>query len=423
MLENVGVGEVLERSQGLGQGPGQGQGEGVMDVVDTTTPLHHEDLSSSSSNAQSLALKAQQLELEHFNKSNSNHNNHNSGNDKMEVGGAGIVGVVGAEETHISEVINKSGGEGGESGSASSDVKEGVSGDGNSSNADRVVERASMLRRGPRLLLELTRDPRMMLIVEHWRRADAFTWLLKEIAKMGDEGGASYATHRAEAVRMANASPDMATYNKGDDNKGDNKGDDAASGVGGQGHGGVAAVVDGNRARAHRSFLIRRQVICQLVDIFTADQSPAKGQLYPPGTRRTAPSSYVPIPPPTVRGGSLCAAAKNIPDWTDLLETLRLLVCTGTNEGMETDHGVPPTLFVPYPSASVPLQLMAWSAPRLDQGSHLCLAARTMYSIALRQGGLPPCISTSFLFPPPFYVSFFFPPSHNIISLYPITTE
>ena len=127
-------------------------------------------------------------------------------------------------------------------------------------------------------------------------------------------------------------------------------------------------------------------MICQLVDIFTADQSPAKSNLYPLGSRRTAPSSYVSIPPPILRNGPLSSAAKNIPDWTDLLETLRLLVCAGTNEGMETGTGVPPTLFVPYPTTKVPLVPMAWKAPRLDQGSHLCLAARTMYSIALRQG-------------------------------------
>jgi hypothetical protein len=94
----------------------------------------------------------------------------------------------------------------------------------------------------------------MQLIPENWRQSDASTWLLCEICKLGGP---------------VNDLP-----------------------------GSVGSVFD---ARAHKAFLVRRQVICQLVDVISSDQSPAKGVLYVAGARKTAPNSYVVVGPPTSR--------------------------------------------------------------------------------------------------------------------------
>ena len=280
-VDNGDGGDIQESVQGPGAGPGLGLGPEVMDVVDAPLLPPHGD---EENDHRSMAMKAQQMELEHFNKTNNNNNNNNNHNNNAVEGGGGVVGV----ET--------SGGVGGEN--TSGDVKEGMSGgvtEGVSVAGGAVaVNRTSMLRRGPRLLLELTRDQRMQWLVEHWRRADAFTWLLKEIARMGDEGGAPYVVHcslesnmssptdphhndnQSEVVMMSDTTTTTTNNNDGAHNVStdiimtnvDHNATSATATATATGELkvdhpsllGAVAGVDGNRARAHRSFLIRRQV-------------------------------------------------------------------------------------------------------------------------------------------------------------------
>jgi hypothetical protein len=118
-----------------------------------------------------------------------------------------------------------------------------------------------------RFLYELTMDCRMQLIVENWRKSEQYILLLLEISKL---------------------------------------------------------------SWAARDFLVKRQVIAQMIDIFLVEQSPLNGVVYEKNTRKTVPSSYVPVG--VMKDGSFSYSARNIPDWTNLVKLISLLVCNSKNE-------------------------------------------------------------------------------------------
>eukprot|EP01038_Epipyxis_sp_PR26KG_P010058 gene10058-13518_t len=80
-----------------------------------------------------------------------------------------------------------------------------------------------------------------------------------------------------------------------------------------------------------RDFMIRRSVVCELIDIYLGDVSPLLGSLYTKGSRKRAPTSYViyPISRPCIPPPN---STKNIPDWTSLLELLSVLICSCKNQ-------------------------------------------------------------------------------------------
>jgi hypothetical protein len=81
-----------------------------------------------------------------------------------------------------------------------------------------------------------------------------------------------------------------------------------------------------------RDFLLKRETIAQAVDAVLGDQSPLMGQIYRKGSRPRAPSSYLAVVPG--KDDALPYAAKNIPDWSKLLELVAILVtqCRGITD-------------------------------------------------------------------------------------------
>jgi ubiquitin C-terminal hydrolase len=131
-----------------------------------------------------------------------------------------------------------------------------------------------------RMLIELTMEWRLVLIAEHWRRADAYTWLVKELALLGSN---------------------------------------------------VCYI------------MVLREVVWQFIDIFLGDSCPLFQENYPKGSRKRCPTSYVAVGPP-LKSGQLPAAAKNIPDWSSLLETVNILVTSSYSYSMVKSNRNPPTL-------------------------------------------------------------------------------
>lgn len=113
--------------------------------------------------------------------------------------------------------------------------------------------------------------------------------------------------------------------------------------------------------KLQRNFLIRREAVSSAVDLILGEQSPLCGQCYPRGSRRRAPSSYVAVG--SNRDGSPSAAATTVPDWTDLVEMLSILVC-GSQLGTHETSGSPGYLSI------------------LDKE---CVMTKTLYSTLLKQ--------------------------------------
>jgi hypothetical protein len=116
---------------------------------------------------------------------------------------------------------------------------------------------------------------------------------------------------------------------------------------------------------AIRVFLIRRDVMMQLIDLFLGDFSPMSGELYVKGTRKRAPTSYVTIVPG--KDGKLPTSAQYTPDWTDLMQTLSLLVQSTITPSMVRSG---------YPTHDSYI---------LDPSSYRLLQTRLLYAHALRQ--------------------------------------
>eukprot|EP01032_Pedospumella_encystans_P008041 gene8041-9580_t len=76
---------------------------------------------------------------------------------------------------------------------------------------------------------------------------------------------------------------------------------------------------------AQKTLLLKREVVAHLVDTLLGDQCPLNGAIYASGSRRRAPSSYVTVVPG--KDGTLPFVARNVPDWTHLIELLAVLVC------------------------------------------------------------------------------------------------
>ena len=163
-------------------------------------------------------------------------------------------------------------------------------------------------------LIELTRDSRMQLIAENWRKSDALTWLLLEVSRL--------------------EAPDVCGL------------------------------------QGHRLFLMKRQVVSQLVAVFAGDNSLVKASEVQVA-RKTAPSSFIVIGPPSTKGGPAPVTTRNIPDWTQLLECVALLVCGCCPEGRLHSQYPPP-----YSSHFL---------PPLDCTSALSVTSRSLYSVALKQ--------------------------------------
>jgi hypothetical protein len=106
----------------------------------------------------------------------------------------------------------------------------------------------------------------------------------------------------------------------------------------------------------YRAFLLKRETVAQLADTLLGDQCPLNGAVYAQGSRRRAPSSYVTIVPG--RDDSLPFIAKNIPDWTHLVELLSALVCSADS-----------------------MQL----AQSLGEVGYQCIQAKTLFNTIFRQ--------------------------------------
>ena len=187
-----------------------------------------------------------------------------------------------------------------------------------------------------RFLLELTRDARMQLIAENWRRADAVTWLLLSICQSCGE---------SRLKQHVLVDPPLLS----------------------------------SKSESHRMFLLHRQLLPQLVSIFTGDVSAVKGTV---GSRKTAPSSNVLVGPPGVRGGPDPASSKNIPDWTHLLGCI-VFLSTGKGPKVSSDALM---------DSNGREQSPRWegsnsssNTPALDCASTLSATSRTLYCTALKQ--------------------------------------
>jgi ubiquitin C-terminal hydrolase len=196
--------------------------------------------------------------------------------------------------------------------------------------AGAVLVQATPLPASARFLLELTRDGRLQLLAENWRRSDAMTWLLFSICQLGSSVNAN--------SPLNSPSPCLSSS-------------------------------------AHKVFLMKRQLIPQLVALFTGDSSLVVGSTVH-GPRKTAPSSYVVVGPPSTRGGAPPIATRNIPDWTDLLDCLVALVTSCRTDAMDCWTN---EQFTSYSSA------LTVDSPKLDWVSGLSATSRTLYSIALKQ--------------------------------------
>jgi hypothetical protein len=124
-----------------------------------------------------------------------------------------------------------------------------------------------------------------------------------------------------------------------------------------------------------RVFLIRRDVMMQLVDLFLGDFSPLVGELYVKGTRKRAPTSYVTIVPG--KDGKLPNSAQYTPDWTDLLRTLALLVQSTVTPSML--RNVFPIQNVGAGGGTHDTSYI------LDPSNYRILQTRLLYAHALRQ--------------------------------------
>lgn len=123
---------------------------------------------------------------------------------------------------------------------------------------------------------------------------------------------------------------------------------------------------------AIRKLLVNRELVMQLVDLFVGDGSPCNGELYTYGSRKRAGTSYVSVV--FDKNGKLPKSAEYIPDWMDLLSTLRSLVLSTFSNAMTRIGVIPPTLTVARSDAIM-----------LDSYSHRCINCKILYTHALKQ--------------------------------------
>lgn len=119
-----------------------------------------------------------------------------------------------------------------------------------------------------------------------------------------------------------------------------------------------------------RYVLTRRELVVGICDIFLGDQSVTGAGLFVQGSRKRAPSSYAHVP--HVKAGTVNHHAKNLPDWTLLLDTLAMLVTDSVNP--ESAH---------YGRNSNPL---------LRDLSEASIKSKVLYSTALKQARYIPAL-------------------------------
>ena len=121
-----------------------------------------------------------------------------------------------------------------------------------------------------KFLILLTMERNITLIAEHWRRSESLTWLILELCKLD---------------------------------------------------------------WSLNWLLVKREMISQLIDVFLGDQSPLSGHTYMQGTRKRAPSSYCVVGPLT-KSGELPYVARNLPDFSYLIEAVVYMVTHAKSEAM-----------------------------------------------------------------------------------------
>ena len=121
-----------------------------------------------------------------------------------------------------------------------------------------------------KFLILLTMEKNITLIAEHWRRSESLLWLILELCKLD---------------------------------------------------------------WSLNWLLVKREMISQLIDVFLGDQSPLSGHTYIQGTRKRAPSSYCVVGPLT-KSGELPYVARNLPDFSYLIEAVVYIVTHAKSEAM-----------------------------------------------------------------------------------------
>jgi hypothetical protein len=130
------------------------------------------------------------------------------------------------------------------------------------------------------LVLLLTSNTLFLHAAEHWRRCDAYFWLLRQIAHSSFEA---------------------------------------------------------------REVMVQRDVLVQLVDLVIGDLSPVCGLLYAKGTRKRAPTSFVSVVPDKTGALPKHALPTSLPDFTDLFHLLADLVTSCATDPMLSGRGGPPS--------------------------------------------------------------------------------
>lgn len=151
-----------------------------------------------------------------------------------------------------------------------------------------------------------------------------------------------------------------------------------------------------------RELMIRREVLIQIVDLITGDLSPMQDIIYPKGSRKYPPSSFVPVVPTksNVLPGNLQPSV--LPDWTYLFHLLAHLTTTTSTEAMLTGRGIPCTLMnlshngyageavnchllhTTSANIQVTMRALGTSADHVNP-NHMCIALPVLYSLALKQ--------------------------------------
>ena len=157
-----------------------------------------------------------------------------------------------------------------------------------------------------RLLYRLSGDSLFQKMAEYWTRADAATWLLRDLCA---------------------------------------------------------------RSFSNRVILVQSSCIYRIVDLFLGESSPAANSYYVKGSRKTCPSSSIPL------HSFEKASANNyigVPDWLCLLESLSLLIRTARTDAMRI--ATPSTLLAPD-----------HEDVRMDEMSFRCASYMPLFSTMLTQ--------------------------------------
>lgn len=133
-----------------------------------------------------------------------------------------------------------------------------------------------------------------------------------------------------------------------------------------------------------RDYFLQREAISGVVNLILAEQSPLCDVLYVKSSRKHAPSSYVYVG--KTKDGNCTCAAKNIPDWTCLMELIAILISNSRVGNMYHDSIVDVEV-----ATSIEKNLV--SEPYLSVWDRQCLTTKTLYSTLFRQERYVPATS------------------------------